>query len=387
MIKTPLVTETYQTLTDGATVAANRRGELTDAQRARLERSARTPAWLGLILLLVIGGAFLLPTLGAVGVFNTGHVNALGTVCSVPCALVAILCVSLAVITPFSTRRRNAVILAAIEQGTIAQAEGSVIFSRGGYRADANGQRLRLPRAMTIPLPPGRYRFYYLPQPPILLSAEPLQSPSVAASRAPAVDPLLGLPGYVPTPMPDGSYPYATVDPAFKGLLDALAEGNRFTMDELNLNRGGRMSRRQARRLASGLLFRVIFSLCFMGFGLVPFFLALTYHAKNRSGIYIAALFALGGVVLLLTSLRRIADMFSRRAEPIEGLVEPVRDSSGDSTTFYYKVGGKKLQVSARAYQALVPGIAYRVYYAPRSRKLLSIEPLGSSAESPRAPW
>jgi len=36
-----------------------------------------------------------------------------------------------------------------------------------------------------------------------------------------------------------------------------------------------------------------------------------------------------------------------------------------------------KFQVSAHAYTALVSGMAYRIYYTPRSKTLVSIEPLG----------
>jgi hypothetical protein len=36
-----------------------------------------------------------------------------------------------------------------------------------------------------------------------------------------------------------------------------------------------------------------------------------------------------------------------------------------------------KFQVSGRAYTALVSGMAYRIYYTPRSKTLVSIEPLG----------
>jgi hypothetical protein len=37
-----------------------------------------------------------------------------------------------------------------------------------------------------------------------------------------------------------------------------------------------------------------------------------------------------------------------------------------------------KFQVSGLAYTALISGLAYRIYYTPRSKTLVSIEPLGS---------
>jgi hypothetical protein len=36
-----------------------------------------------------------------------------------------------------------------------------------------------------------------------------------------------------------------------------------------------------------------------------------------------------------------------------------------------------KFQVSGRAYAALISGLAYRIYYTPASKTLMSIEPIG----------
>lgn len=386
MINVPPVSATYQTLTNPHIVAANRQGIVTAEQRASLERAARAPIWLGLIVSLMFAVASLLPTLGALGIFAHGHVNVVGLICSTPCALVAVLFVGLAFVAPISTRRRNAAIATALRKGTIAQTEGSVIFSRGGYRADADGQRLRTSRGEPLALRPGRYRFYYLPQPPILLSAEPLDTPTPAFARPPAIDPLLGLPGYTPPPAPDGVNPYITVDPTLRGLLDALAESNRFTIEELSLNRGGHMSGRQARRLAVGLIARLFFALGFIVSGVTPIILSLIFrrHATPalRTGAYVGVFFGLVGVIILVVSMRRIADIIARRAVAIEGWVESRRNNSGESTTYNYEVSGKRFQVGGRAYLALVPGIYYRVYYAPRCKELLSIEPLAAPAGS-----
>jgi hypothetical protein len=46
----------------------------------------------------------------------------------------------------------------------------------------------------------------------------------------------------------------------------------------------------------------------------------------------------------------------------------------GRRTTYYYHVGGQQFAVSYPAYQALVPGRAYRLYCAPRSRRVVGIE-------------
>ena len=36
-------------------------------------------------------------------------------------------------------------------------------------------------------------------------------------------------------------------------------------------------------------------------------------------------------------------------------------------------------QVSGRAYTALISGLAYRIYYTPASKTLMSIEPIGGA--------
>ena len=42
--------------------------------------------------------------------------------------------------------------------------------------------------------------------------------------------------------------------------------------------------------------------------------------------------------------------------------------------TYYYQVAGQKFSVSLRAYQALVSGPNYRLYYTPRSKRLVALE-------------
>lgn len=168
-----LAPETYDSLTDQVAVAANRRGELTAEQRARLERATDAPAWPALVLLLC-GLALLLPTVGALSLYNHGRLTGVGVGCTAPCALVGVYCLGVVVFFPFTSRRRKAGYTAALRHGEISQAEGEVRGPSPAGRAFVNGRRLRLVRAMNVPLPLGRYRFYYLPATRTLLSAEPL---------------------------------------------------------------------------------------------------------------------------------------------------------------------------------------------------------------------
>jgi hypothetical protein len=47
------------------------------------------------------------------------------------------------------------------------------------------------------------------------------------------------------------------------------------------------------------------------------------------------------------------------------------------SPAYCAEVNKLKFQVSGRAYTALISGLAYRIYYTPASKTLMSIEPIG----------
>jgi hypothetical protein len=86
-----------------------------------------------------------------------------------------------------------------------------------------------------------------------------------------------------------------------------------------------------------------------------------------------------GGLLALTFGLRRVADALGRQVRAVEGIVSGEADSSGDSTTYRYKVNGMRFRVPGQGYTALVSGLAYRIYYTPRSKTLVSIEPLGDA--------
>jgi len=45
-------------------------------------------------------------------------------------------------------------------------------------------------------------------------------------------------------------------------------------------------------------------------------------------------------------------------------------------THYYFELGGQRHPVPAVALQALVQGRPYRLYFLPRSKKVISVEPL-----------
>jgi hypothetical protein len=387
----------YATLTNPASVAANRAGVLSDEQRRALDRrGARLPV-AAVIVVLMIGVGFILPLLIGLGIIGAGPDNQINPICAAPVALIGLGVLSLVFVIPAYTRRWSSHIREDLAAGRVEQDEGEVTFTPRGYQA------FLAPRAsLTTPvigpierpfpprvvqLPPGRYRFYYLPRSRTLLSAEPLipaQEDPDFAPAPPAPDPLAGLPGYVPTTQAVPHAAWAAAAPArgegLAALQAALAEGSRFTMEELAANREGRLTGRQTWRLLALLPVLVPFGMLFVAVG-VGMLRTWTFQGFPQAfGIAFALAFLIGGLMPLLLGLRRLLDALARRVVSVDGVVKAELDSSGDSSTYSYRVGKMKFQVRPRAYPALVSGMAYRIYYTPLSRTLVSIEPLSDGS-------
>jgi hypothetical protein len=295
----------------------------------------------------------------------------------------------LGIYVPIGMRRQRQRTQEELAAGVVAQGEGIVAFAPNGYlaRLEWTGQplqgmaRVMWRRPRRVNLPPGRYRFYYLPRTGRLLSAEsldgagPLQ-PGVFARPSALPDPLAGLPGYVAAPLPYLAAPPVTSGP-LGAVLVALAEGNRFTLDDLALNRSGSLSARQRRRLLAPLSLLVPFGLIFAGAGLAQWILGLSGGQPPIVWAASGTVFSGVGLFLLALARTQLADAVSRAVMVAEGLVTGSMSSGSDSRMYHYKVNGLSLQVTARGYAALVAGLRYRVYYTPRSKTLASIEPLG----------
>lgn len=323
--------------TDPASIYANRFGQITIRQRDRLKSSLVAPVimlvvWLVLTVPLGVFALYLAWELAQaqVGLVWFGVFVMLGVA-----ALIAGLLWSLAVMPVV----RGARIQRDLSSGSIAQAEGLVIFERSDYAARVNGRLLRASDgSRSVDLSPGTYRFYFLPLTGYLLSAEALSPMLPAQTHA--------------------------------GVLDALARVHHFDLSSLAANRQGQLSARQRLRLTRGVVGLQVVIVGLMG--LLVWMVVKAPQTEPWSTLIIGLILA--GVAY--ATYRRVSDLLAGQVAQMEGFVSRVENTSDDSSTYYYVLDGKRFQVSSSAYAALVEGLRYRLYYTPTSKKLISIEPL-----------
>jgi len=152
-------------LTHAADVAANQRGEISPRQRLAFDEVARVANRPALIMITVIAILFALPI---VLLWQTP--SPIGDKFSVTVVVMAI--VAAIIIVPFLRERAHSIKhRQEILNGQIEQAIGEVRwqFSRAIARtADRQLRSIYGP----LTLPPGKYRFYYLPKSGGILSAE-----------------------------------------------------------------------------------------------------------------------------------------------------------------------------------------------------------------------
>ncbi|CAG0932285.1 hypothetical protein TFLX_02520 [Thermoflexales bacterium] len=306
----PLDTVTLD-LTDPRSVEANRRGELTPAQQARLANPV-----------IALDDM-------AIGLFG------------------------------LNLLRQAAHLQQDLHAPEIQSATGQLVLEERGYMADISERRLPLPPNRGQLLPGITYQFYYLPQSGAVLSAEEIQTPDAAMAR--------------------------------EHLTDLLAQANQCDADALTANRQGRLATRQASRLFKTFVQGLILSA--ISTGVVAVFLVTFLAPPNLAigirlpGVAFAVLF--GGLFVwagVSQVLRAALDLMANRVVCVEGPVQKqikvsrTHSARGGprrtSRRFYYLINSQRFQVSERAYHALIEDLPYWLYYTPRSKLLMSIEPL-----------
>jgi FtsH-binding integral membrane protein len=166
-------------------------------------------------------------------------------------------------------------------------------------------------------------------------------------------------------------------------LRRALAQTNHFTDRDLERNREGRLSGRQRRAMLGDFWRNLLLTLVLWALSIGITAVSVIKHDKDPLGTLAAALFlVLIGSFFLASSYSDLMDFLYGRAEYAVGSGDKYTRTSHSSrsghTHYYYRIDTMSFEVSIPAYNALVTGLDYRLYYAPRTLRLLSIEPKGA---------
>jgi hypothetical protein len=204
-------------------------------------------------------------------------------------------------------------------------------------------------------MPGVRYNFYYLPESRYVLSAEQLGEISSGQVRL--------------------------------ALADILARANDFAPEDLQTNQNGEVTSAQRtaglKKLMPGL---IIMGLAFV-FGLLfiqPMLSTIKFDSSLIPILFIAGFVGIFVAIGFSMVLNVFLDLNASSPETVEGIgrKETRRKSSGRSsrTVYYYIIGTMEFEVAQKAYPALLDGLTYRAYYMPRTKRLLTIEPLSVPA-------
>lgn len=157
-------------------------------------------------------------------------------------------------------------------------------------------------------------------------------------------------------------------------LLDVLSANLPFPLESLAANRTGRLSRKQRPRLFRMAALRVAGAVVASGFALG----ALRTYGWDAAVIVFAAFPGGLAIYFFHRALRIVREALNGSVETVSGIAsgKRTRGRHNQSATFWIVVGDTKFEVGPFTYRAVVPGLAYRAYYLPASRVIVSMEPL-----------
>lgn len=347
-------------LYDPNTLLANRQGRLTPYQRQTfIETNVGSKGAL-------LGVPFALVIIGVIAVNFADQLETLeGVAVLLPMlTLVVVLIVCVVIgnrIVSIPPRLR-------MNRAKLDARQGEVAFEAGRYVAKAGGKTLR-PVFASADLLPGNYTFYCLRGSNWLFSAAK-EADFISAQTQP------DLPASSPVWTPSEQ----SLSFDLNLLRDALQQTNSFDEYTLALNRRGEMTDAQKQWLGGSrrgdLRAAVIIALLGVALFGVNILFQTGLDAETLLGG--AAFFVLFSGYFVYRWWAQNADARSAVVQMAEGAVTKLQQRTEESSTYtyYYVINGIRLEVGEAAYQALIDQVVYRVYYLPRSRQLLSIEPV-----------
>ncbi len=328
--------------------AANRRGEITTTQQKQLGSGA---GWKRIILLalviIILGGIFSFAFFPVIlgGKWQT---NLWPMLFIAALFLVLILFVGYGI---WSQLNKTIKLKRDFANRAIRQGQGQLSHRKTGYVFEMGESTLRLPADLANGLLPGvTYQVYYLEESSLLLSAA-------------------------------ATYQVATAQ-TVSALNEILASANRFSADDLLANHNNEVTFAQRRKLFPPIIFGVVIVLGSLAF-LLPFVpIPLSFNARTSflallfPVIIVGILLLAGGVVLM----KALLDVLAPKPQQVQGLVysekRVVNTGKSSHVEYNYIIDKLRFNVGHRAYTALIAGLKYRIYYLPRTKKLISIEAL-----------
>jgi hypothetical protein len=326
---------------------ANQRGEISETQYSRLMASLGLQGGCALVAVFMI----LMPLVCFVPFFmlvDEGENVLVPAIFLLVFALIILVVFAFQFVKFFGSIRRMQALRRDRENRAVRQAQGELAFEKGQYIARAGGRDLSLPASTNIGgLKPGStYRFQYLEESGFVLSAEEAFEASPARAR--------------------------------NSLLEILAQANKFSLQDLERNRNGELTEEQRRKGLPNILGGLFFGIIPLGIIALALFSGgdIGLETWIMPGIFLLIFGALGAW-MMFTGL---ADYLAHVPLVVEGVGgKRKRTTSGRRsrrTVYYYVIGEHSFQVTPDAYGALIEGQHYRAYLLPKTKKLLTIEPL-----------
>jgi hypothetical protein len=161
----------------------------------------------------------------------------------------------------------------------------------------------------------------------------------------------------------------------------SITRANRCDPHALEANRVARMTGKQ--RI---LLFLSAVPGCFLLTG-PPLVLSIHVWAEMLTLFWIDLLFLAFLLInfrIALRYFRKMLDALMGELHIIQGKIVGVAKDDGETQSYWYHIGDLVLEARKRGYEALEADQIYVVYYTPRSKRLMNIEPYMTSIQGQR---